>query len=59
VSRPFLCAYSVPAEKERIVTSIHKLTANLGIVISFFSLSVCAQSVGPELKHFAADGISF
>ena len=41
------------------MTSIYKLAASLGIVISFFIVSVYAQSVGLELKHFAADGISF
>jgi TonB family protein len=37
----------------------YKLAASLGIVFFVCSLSVYAQSVGPELKHFAADGISF
>lgn len=41
------------------MTSIYKLAVSLGIIISVFSLSAYAQSGGPELKNFAADGISF
>ena len=29
------------------------------MIISFLSLSVCAQSAGPEIKHFAGDPVSF
>jgi hypothetical protein len=43
--------------KEQVVTSIYKLAASLGIVISFFSIGIYPQSAGPELKQFAADGI--
>jgi len=39
--------------------TFYKLAVSLSIVISFFNLSVYAQSIAPELKHFATDGISF
>lgn len=41
------------------MTSIHKLPVCLGIVISFLSLNIYAQSAKPELNHFAANEISF
>lgn len=40
-------------------TATNKLAASLAIIISFLSLSVHAQTAGPELNHFASDGISF
>ena len=42
-----------------LVTSSYRLTAAVGMIVSFLCLSVCAQSAGPEIKHFAADMISF
>ncbi len=41
------------------MTSINKLAVSLGIIISFLTVSVYAQSAGPELTHFAADEFSF
>ena len=41
------------------MTSANKLAVTIGMIISFLSASICAQSAGPELNHFAADGISF
>lgn len=41
------------------MTSTYKLAVGLGMIISFLSLSVYAQSAGPELNRFTADGISF
>ena len=41
------------------MTAINRLAVSLGMIVSFLSLSVCAQSAGPELKHFASDPISF
>ena len=41
------------------MTSNKQLTVVIGMVISFLSLSVYAQSAGPERNLFAADGISF
>ena len=36
-----------------------KLVAGIGMIISFLSVIVYAQSAGSELNHFAAEGISF
>ena len=33
--------------------------AGIGMIISFLSVAIYAQSAGPELTHFAAEGISF
>lgn len=41
------------------MTSTNKLAVSIGIIISFLSVSVYAQSAGPELNHFAADEFSF
>lgn len=41
------------------MTSTNKLAVAIGMIISFLSVSIYAQSAGPELNHFAADGISF
>jgi TonB family protein len=41
------------------MTSNKQLTVVIGMVISFLSLSVYAQSAGPERNFFSADGISF
>jgi TonB family protein len=41
------------------VTSTNKLAVAIGMIISFLSASIYAQSAGPELNHFAADVISF
>lgn len=41
------------------MTSTNKLALCIGMVISFLSVSIFAQSAGPELNHFAADVISF
>lgn len=41
------------------MTSTSKLAAGLVMIISFLSLSVYAQTSGPELKNFAAEGFSF
>jgi len=40
------------------MSSHHRLVAVL-ILISFLSLTAYAQSAGPEVTHFSADGISF
>lgn len=41
------------------MTSINKLTVAIAIIFSLASLSVYAQSLDPELNHFATRGISF
>lgn len=41
------------------MTSSYKLIASLGVIISFLSISVCAQSAGPEMKRFDVDKLSF
>lgn len=42
------------------MTSTNKLfAAGIGIIISLLSVSVHAQSAGPESNHFAADELSF
>jgi len=41
------------------VTSTNKLALCIGMIISFISVSVYAQSTGPELNHCAVEGISF
>ena len=41
------------------MTSTNKLALCIGMIISFLSVSVYAQSTGPELNHFAVEGISF
>jgi TonB family protein len=41
------------------MTSINKLALCVGMMISFLSVSVCAQSAGPEVNHFSSDWISF
>ena len=38
---------------------MNKLAVSIGVIISFLSVSVYAQSAGPEVNHFAAGGISF
>ena len=39
--------------------STKKVALCIGMIISFLSVSVCAQSAGPESNHFAVEGISF
>jgi TonB family protein len=41
------------------VTSTYRFAVGLSIIISFLTLSVYAQSAGPEVNHFASEGISF
>lgn len=41
------------------MTSTNKLALCIGMIISFLSVSVYAQSTGPELNHFAVEGIAF
>jgi TonB family protein len=41
------------------VTSTYRIAVGLVVIISFLSVSVYAQSGGPEVNHFSADGISF
>lgn len=41
------------------MTSFKQLTFAIGIVLSFFSLSVYAQSAEQKENHFSRDGISF
>ena len=41
------------------MTSTNKLAVSIAMIISFLSVSIYAQSAGPKLNHFAADGISF
>ncbi len=41
------------------MTATKKVALGIGIIFSFLSVSVYAQSAGPELNHFAADRISF
>lgn len=41
------------------MTSTNKFAVATGMIISFLSASIHAQSAGTELNHFAADGISF
>jgi len=41
------------------MTSTYKLAIGLGVMISFVSVSIHAQSSGPELNHFAANEIFF
>jgi TonB family protein len=41
------------------VTATKKLALVIGMILSFLSISVGAQSAGSELNHFAADWISF
>lgn len=41
------------------MTSIYKVALAMGMVVSFLSVSVYAQAAGPELNHFAVEGISF
>jgi len=41
------------------VTSTKKFALCLGMIISFLGVNVYAQSAGPELKHFAVEGLSF
>jgi hypothetical protein len=41
------------------VTSIYKRAVSIGIIIASLSVSVYAQSAGPELSHFVGDVISF
>ena len=45
--------------KEMLVTVTNKLAIAIGLIICFLSVSIHAQSGGPELNHFTADGISF
>src|ERR1043165_3147302 len=41
------------------MTSSSKVALCIGIIFSFLTASIYGQSAGPELSHFAADGISF
>lgn len=41
------------------MTATKRLAVSLGLIVSFLSLSVYAQSAGPKLNHFASDPISF
>ena len=41
------------------MTTLYKAAFAIGMIISFLSVSVYAQSAGPELNHFAVEGISF
>jgi len=41
------------------VTATKKFALCIGMIISFLGVNVYAQSAGPELKHFAAEGIAF
>ena len=41
------------------MTSTSKLTLCIGMMISFLTAGVCAQSTGSETNHFTADRISF
>ncbi|HEX3250608.1 MAG TPA: energy transducer TonB [Pyrinomonadaceae bacterium] len=41
------------------MTATKKLALVIGMILSFLSISVGAQSAGSELNHFAADWISF
>ena len=45
--------------KVMLMTTLYKAAFAIGIIISFLSVSVYAQSAGPELNHFAVEGISF
>src|SRR5919206_660738 len=45
--------------KETPVTSTKKLVLCVGMIISFLTVSVYAQSADPKPNHFAAEGISF
>jgi len=45
--------------KGTLMISTNKLTVAVGIIISFLSVSVYAQSADPELNHFTVDRISF
>ena len=46
------------SQRESLVTAINRLALIL-CMISVLSFGVYAQSAGPKLNHFAADGISF
>ena len=41
------------------MTSNKQLTVAIGMIVTFLSLSVYAQSEGPKRNHFSTDGISF
>jgi len=41
------------------VTATKRLAVSVGVIVSFLSLSVYAQSAGPTLNHFTSDPISF
>ena len=41
------------------MTSINKLATAIAMIVSLLSLSVYAQSPGPDLNHFSTHGISF
>lgn len=41
------------------MSATKKLTVGIGLIISFLSVGIYAQSAGPKLDHFAADLISF
>ena len=41
------------------MTSTNKLALCIGLMISFLTASVCAQSTGSETNHFTADEVSF
>jgi len=43
--------------ERKLVTT--KLAIGVGMIISFLSVSIYAQSAGPQLNHFADDKISF
>jgi len=41
------------------MTSTNKLALCIGMIISFLTVSIYAQSPGPEVNHFVGDGIFF
>jgi hypothetical protein len=41
------------------MTSNTQLIVAIGMTLSFFTVSVCAQGSGPKLNRFSTEGISF